>query len=104
MVIPAIKARIIYADLQKIPPLTREVKHLRGANKAYATNDAALRRELAQKDTVIAATQRRVTTEKVLRKDADNRAVRWEGKAKKRFWTIVGETALLVLITVAAVR
>lgn len=48
------------------------------------------------KDTVIAATTRRLTTAKVLGRDAEHRAAQWKNRARARFWFIVGETALLL--------
>ncbi|GAC1372662.1 MAG: hypothetical protein NVS3B25_07380 [Hymenobacter sp.] len=89
-------ARRIAADLHRYPLVVREAQRLRAAVGAYAAGAGALHRELAAKDTVIAATTRRVVVAQALERDADGRATVWHQKARKRWYLLVAETALLL--------
>lgn len=102
--IPAVKARLVMADLLRLPVVLDQNRELRKANVARRNENGHLREALTAKDTVIAATDRRVAVAQVLGRDAENRATAWKGKARKRSWTNVALSALLVLVTVVAVR
>lgn len=102
--IPELKARIIYADLQKYPLVLKERNKLRTALSAQESTTTSLRAALVAKDTALAAAERRLYFEGVLRQDAAARAGVWKAKAKKRSWVITGLTLLLVGVTYTAIR
>ena len=92
------------AELQRLPVVLSENHELRTANVARRGEVGHLREALTAKDTVITATERRLIVAKVLGKDAENRAALWRRKAKTRWWGNVALSALVVLISVVAVR
>ena len=92
------------AELQRLPVVLSENHELRTANVARRGEVGHLREALTAKDTVITATERRLIVAKVLGKDAENRAGLWRRKAKSRWWGNVALSALVVLISLVAVR
>ena len=94
--LPEGKARLILADLLRLPVVLDENRALRTANMARRAESAALRETIVAKDSVLLATERRLLVAKVLGRDAENRYARKNRLAKSRFWIIVGETALLL--------
>jgi anti-sigma-K factor RskA len=82
----------------------KENKHLRTAVRGYEYVVLRDSVALSAQDTVISATERRLTVAKVLGRDAENRAAQWRRKAKKRSWQNVALAALVVLITLVSVR
>jgi hypothetical protein len=87
----------------KYPKVLKENKRLRRDVQRYEGVVRLDSVQLLAKDTVIVATKRQLLTAKVLGKDAENRYAQKDRLAKSRFWLLVGETTLLILVTVAAV-
>lgn len=101
--IPEAKARVIDADLAKYPLVLKENKRLRKAIGGYAYGATRDSVALAAKDTVIAATERRVNYSNALYRDADNRAAIYQKKASKRGWQNIGLAAVAALMGFFAV-
>lgn len=100
--IPAASARRIDADLARYPHVLKENKRLRKANRALDSETRALRESGTAKDTVIATSERRMAGKDVLYQEQERQTQVWKGKAKGRFWVIVGEAAAIVGILVLA--
>jgi anti-sigma-K factor RskA len=96
-------ARRIDADLQRYPLVLKENKALRTANAARQAEATQLRTALVAKDTVLAATERRVSYNATLYRDADARAAVWKAKARKRSWLLAALSAVLAAVTYTAV-
>ena len=73
-----------------------EIRELRGAN-------LALHAGLSAADSALVFRTQQAGIQRTLRQSAEADTQRWRGKARSRFWTIVGETALLLGITALAI-
>lgn len=104
MCIPARAARAIDADLTRYPLVVKENKRLRRSVNTYEVALTRADRAAAAKDTAIAATERQLGNEKVLRKSDIRQGEVWKKKAKGRFWIIVGETLAIVAGVLLAAR
>jgi hypothetical protein len=100
--IPGAAARRIDADLQRYRLGIAENHRLRDAVQASTSETRAVRHALAAKDSVVASVGDQLVGERMLRSHAEGEGAVWKAKAKKRWWIIVGETALVIAGVVLA--
>lgn len=73
-----------------------EIRELRFANRDLHTG-------LSRADSIGSYRTQQLGIQAVLRGAAEADSRKWKSKAKSRFWTILGETALLIGITTLAI-
>ena len=103
MFLPAHQALVIDVALHQFEALKpivvqqkAEIRELRGAN-------VALHAGLRAADSVATYRTQQAGIQRALRQSAEADTRVWRGRAKSRFWALVGETALLVGITALAI-
>lgn len=102
--LPARQAQLIARSLRRYEALKPVVRQMTGVKDSLLVINAGLHRGVTLQDSAYQQLTRVVGYKDVLGRDADNRAAAWKSKARKRSWTNVALSALLVLVTVLCVR
>ena len=100
----AAQDQLIARSLQQyelLKPLATQLR-LRG-DSLYAANQS-LHRVITYQDSARWQAGRQLTIQRMLYRDADNKARTWKARAKARWWANVGLGALALLLGAAAVR